>query len=93
MGIGRTRLTLCDRELCPHHDVRQPLMQDIHNTRKNPHRMPAILRKEDHEAWLAGTLEDARGVLQQYVRHLMYAYAIGTRVNSPKTMLLNCSSR
>jgi putative SOS response-associated peptidase YedK len=61
-----------------------PLMQDIHNTGKNPHRMPAILRKEDHEAWLAGTLEDARGVLQQYPADLMYAYAIGTRVNSPK---------
>jgi putative SOS response-associated peptidase YedK len=37
-----------------------PLMQDIHNTGKNPHRMPAILRKEDHEAWLKGSEDEAR---------------------------------
>lgn len=30
-----------------------PLVKDIHNTGKNPHRMPAILRKAQHEAWLA----------------------------------------
>jgi putative SOS response-associated peptidase YedK len=61
-----------------------PLMQDIHNTGKNPHRMPAILRKEDHEAWLTGSLDDARAVLQQYPADSMYAFAVSTRVNSPK---------
>jgi putative SOS response-associated peptidase YedK len=60
------------------------MMQNIHNTGKNPHRMPAILRKEDHAAWLAGTLDEARWVLQQYPADLMYAYAVSTRVNSPK---------
>ena len=27
------------------------LMKSIHNTGSNPHRMPAILRREDQEAW------------------------------------------
>jgi len=36
------------------------LMVDIHDTGNNPHRMPAILRLEDHEAWLKGTKEEAR---------------------------------
>ena len=35
-------------------------MVDIHDTGNNPHRMPAILRLEDHEAWLKGTKEEAR---------------------------------
>jgi putative SOS response-associated peptidase YedK len=61
-----------------------PLMQDIHNTGKNPHRMPAILRREDHEAWLGGSLDEARAVLRQYPADSMYAYAVSTRVNSPK---------
>jgi putative SOS response-associated peptidase YedK len=30
------------------------LMKDIHNAGNNPYRMPAILRKEDQEAWLSG---------------------------------------
>jgi putative SOS response-associated peptidase YedK len=46
--------------------------------------MPAILRKEDHEEWLGGTLAEARAVLQQYPTDLMHAYAVSTRVDSPK---------
>jgi putative SOS response-associated peptidase YedK len=46
--------------------------------------MPAILRKEDHEAWLGGTADEARGALQQYTADLMYAYAVSSKVNSPK---------
>lgn len=42
-----------------------PMMRDIHNTGKNPHRMPAILHKEDQEAWLGGTVDGARAALRQ----------------------------
>jgi len=60
------------------------LMRDIHNTGANPHRMPAILRGEDHEAWLNGSVDDARAALKQYPSELMVAYRVSLRVNSPK---------
>ena len=60
------------------------LLADIHNTGNNPHRMPAILRAEDREAWLSGTAEEARAVLTQYPADLMDAYEVSTRVNSVK---------
>ena len=60
------------------------LLRDIHNTGANPHRMPAILRREDHEAWLTGTMEQARAVLQPYPAGLMVAYPVSRRVNTPK---------
>jgi putative SOS response-associated peptidase YedK len=60
------------------------LMRDVHNSGNNPHRMPAILRQEDHEAWLGGTAEEARAALAQYPADLMVAYPVSTRVNSPK---------
>jgi len=60
------------------------LMADIHNTGNNPHRMPAIVRAEDREAWLSGTAEEARAVLAQYPSDLMSAYEVSTRVNSVK---------
>lgn len=60
------------------------LMADIHNTGNNPHRMPAILRAEDHDAWLNGTSEQARAVLTPYPAALMVAYEVSTRVNSVK---------
>jgi putative SOS response-associated peptidase YedK len=59
-------------------------MKSIHNTGSNPHRMPAILRREDQEAWLAGSVDDARSVLKQYDAGLMVAYEVSTRVNTPK---------
>ena len=46
--------------------------------------MPAILRKEDQEAWLSGSMDDARGALAPYPSDLMVAYQVSTRVNSPK---------
>ena len=58
------------------------LMADIHNTGNNPHRMPAILRREDHEAWLEGTMEEARAVLTPYPSDLMVAHRVSARVNS-----------
>lgn len=60
------------------------LMYRIHNTGNNPHRMPAILRPEDHDAWLTGSAEDARAAIRQYPADLMVAYRVGLRVNSPK---------
>jgi putative SOS response-associated peptidase YedK len=60
------------------------LMRDVHNTGNNPHRMPAILRAEDHEAWLGGTPEEARAALAPYPPELMVAYPVSSRVNSPK---------
>jgi putative SOS response-associated peptidase YedK len=46
--------------------------------------MPAILRAEDRDAWLNGTLEQARAALTQYAADLMVAYEVSTRVNSVK---------
>jgi putative SOS response-associated peptidase YedK len=57
------------------------LLTEIHNT---GHRMPAILREEDHEAWLSGSLDDARAALRPYADDLMLAYPVSPRVNSPK---------
>ncbi|HYC08222.1 MAG TPA: SOS response-associated peptidase, partial [Steroidobacteraceae bacterium] len=58
------------------------LMADIHNTGNNPHRMPAILRREDYAAWLDGTIEQARQVLAPYPADLMVAHQVSVRVNS-----------
>jgi putative SOS response-associated peptidase YedK len=60
------------------------LMTDIHNSGNNPHRMPAILGLADRDAWLQGSLEEARAVLKPYPADLMDAYEVSTRVNSVK---------
>jgi putative SOS response-associated peptidase YedK len=60
------------------------LMYDIHNAGNNPHRMPAILRKEDREAWLTGSVQEARAALVQYSAKSMVAYQVSTRVNKPE---------
>ena len=60
------------------------LMMDIHNTGHNPHRMPAILRKEDYETWLTGSVDEARGVLKQYDASMMLAHEVSVMVNTPK---------
>jgi putative SOS response-associated peptidase YedK len=58
------------------------LLSEIHN---GGLRMPAILRAEDHEAWLAGTLDDARHALAAYPDDGMLAWPVSPRVNSAKT--------
>jgi putative SOS response-associated peptidase YedK len=58
------------------------LMADIHNAGNHPRRMPAILRREDHEIWLKGTNAEARAVLAPYPADLMVAHPVSTRVNS-----------
>jgi len=58
------------------------LMTDIHNAGSHPGRMPAILRREDQEAWLEGSPQEARAVLAPYPADLMCAHPVSTRVNS-----------
>ena len=58
------------------------LMTDIHNGGNHPHRMPAILRREDHDTWLKGTPAEARAVLAPYPADLMLARPVSPRVNS-----------
>ncbi len=60
------------------------LMKQIHNTGSNPHRMPAILRREDQATWLSGPVDEALAVLQPYPANAMAAYEVSTAVNSPK---------
>jgi putative SOS response-associated peptidase YedK len=57
------------------------LMAQVHNEKL---RMPAVLHEEDHEAWLTGTLEEARTVLRPYPDGQMTAWQVDRRVNSPK---------
>ena len=59
-----------------------PFMAEIHNAKK---RQPAILRREDHDAWLMGGQDKAFAALKQYPDELLIAYRVTTRVNSPKT--------
>lgn len=56
-------------------------MAEIHNEKL---RMPAILRAEDVDAWLRGTLEEAKAALIQFPGGLLHAHRVSTRVNSPK---------
>jgi len=46
-------------------------MAEIHNVKQ---RMPAILQREDIEAWLAGSTDDARAALKQYPADAMVAW-------------------
>jgi putative SOS response-associated peptidase YedK len=57
------------------------LVGEIHNTK---HRMPAILSREDREAWLTGTPEEAWAVLKPYPDEHTVAWPVSTRVNTPK---------
>jgi putative SOS response-associated peptidase YedK len=60
------------------------LMKRIHNTGANPFRMPALLAREDWEAWLTGTIDQAKATLRQYPQDCMVTYQVSTRVNTPK---------
>lgn len=57
------------------------IMSAIHNGRE---RMPAILAKEDHADWLAGSADEALACLKPYEDELMIARVVSSRVNSPK---------
>jgi putative SOS response-associated peptidase YedK len=56
------------------------LLGEIHNTQ---HRMPAILAREDREAWLSGSTEEAWATLKPYPDEHMVAWPVSTRVNKP----------
>jgi putative SOS response-associated peptidase YedK len=60
------------------------LMKQVHNGGNNPFRMPAILNRGDIDAWLNGSVEEARAVLNQYDPSLMVAYQVTSAVNSPR---------
>ena len=69
-------------ESCTHITVpANRLVGEIHNTK---HRMPAILAKDDREAWLKGTADEAWSTLKPYADEHMVAWPVSTRVNSPK---------
>jgi putative SOS response-associated peptidase YedK len=57
------------------------LLGEIHNTQ---HRMPAILAKEDREAWLSGSPEEAWSTLKPYPDEHLVAWTVSKRVNTPK---------
>lgn len=58
-----------------------PMMAEIHNAKA---RMPAILRHEDHDAWLSANPEAALACLRQYPEAAMRAHPVSTVVNSPR---------
>lgn len=61
-----------------------PFMAEIHNSKA---RMPAILRREDHDAWLAGDAAAALDCVQPYAESQMLAHTVSTAVNSPRNNL------
>jgi putative SOS response-associated peptidase YedK len=46
--------------------------------------MPAILTREDRDAWLKGTPDEAFAALKQYPDAHLMATPVSTRVNAPK---------
>jgi putative SOS response-associated peptidase YedK len=57
------------------------MLSVIHNAKQ---RMPAILSKEDREAWLTGSADEAWATLRPYPHDHMLAWPVSTRVNAPK---------
>ena len=51
-------------------------MRDIHYAGKISHQMPPILLKEDHEAWLGGSRDEPRSLLEPDPADSMYPYAV-----------------
>lgn len=58
-----------------------PLMARIHTAKQ---REPAILRREDLDAWLGGAADEAFACLRPYPDELRSAWPVSTRVNSPR---------
>jgi putative SOS response-associated peptidase YedK len=56
------------------------LLTEIHNTQR---RMPAILAREDRDAWLSGSPEEAWAALKPYPDEHMVAWPVSSRVNKP----------
>lgn len=58
-----------------------PFMAEIHNSKA---RMPAILRRNEHDAWLAGDATAAFDCLRAYPQEQLLAHTVSTAVNSPR---------
>jgi putative SOS response-associated peptidase YedK len=58
------------------------LMAEIHNEKQ---RMPAVLREEDHEAWLRGSQQEAKASLVPYPSDTMVAWQVSRRLYAVKT--------
>ena len=58
-----------------------PFMAEIHNSKV---RMPAILARGDHDAWLMGDASSALGCLRPYPERNLRAHTVSTAVNSPR---------
>lgn len=66
----------------------------IHNSRKRGNvrvmlprgerHMPVILRRDDWESWLTGTIEEARASIRQYPDKLMAAHPVSSRAYNAK---------
>jgi putative SOS response-associated peptidase YedK len=57
------------------------LMAQIHNEKQ---RMPAVLREQDHRAWLQGSLAEAKASLAPYPSDTMVAWQVSRRLYSPR---------
>ena len=57
------------------------LLAEIHNEKQ---RMPAVLQEADHEAWLAGTPEEAKAALKPHPSDTMVAWQVSRRLYSLK---------
>jgi putative SOS response-associated peptidase YedK len=57
------------------------LLAEIHNAKQ---RMPAILQSQDIQAWLTGSIDQARAALKPYPSDSMVAWPVSSRVNTPK---------
>jgi putative SOS response-associated peptidase YedK len=70
------------------------MMADIHNSKVHggkriplapeERRMPAILMKEDWEAWRSESVDQAEACLKQYPDDLLLAWPVSSRVNTRK---------
>lgn len=73
-------------------------MKQIHNSRKRgarrellpeaERRMPAILRREDQDVWLAGTAEEAWKVLRPYPSERIVAWPVNGPVDLARSSIL-----
>ena len=58
------------------------LMAEIHNEKQ---RMPAVLREEDHDAWLQGSPQEAKASLVPHPSDTMVAWQVSRRLYAVKT--------
>ncbi|HUI59412.1 MAG TPA: SOS response-associated peptidase [Steroidobacteraceae bacterium] len=58
------------------------LLASVHNEKL---RMPAVLREEDHDAWLSGTAAEAKATLTPYPSDVMVAWQVSRRLYAVKT--------